>query len=129
MQLIGFTAGSFVAAKYGLTANETGINITKLELNFAPEFKVFMLDYQGEKRGFAIGAVELSGSLEGEVLLSASGLLTSTFSAAVTLANSVNGFGLTTGLVFFDSTVLSYSNTGWFTMKGDFSRNAGITAA
>lgn len=114
--------------QHGVEVAEVGINITKYEVTYAPEFKDVMLNFQGEKLKWAIGAVESKISVEGEVLATASAPMTHTFYTACTLTNDIDGFGQTAGIVLLDSVTISQGNTAWRSFKGEYSRNSLITA-
>lgn len=126
MTLVPAAAGATAAVVHGLGAAETGINANKFDIDYQPEFKDFMLDYIGEKRGFAIGATESAITVEGDVLLTASGLMTSVFGTAATLTNTTNGFGQTAGGIYLDRAKVTLGNTTWKGASFNFSRNAGI---
>ena len=126
MTLVGTTVGTYPGVGHGVAVDETGLNTTRFEVAYKPEFKHYMLDRIGEKRGFAAAAVEATISMEGELLLLASGVYLFTFYTAVTLLNTIAGFGSSTGGVYMDMVTIGQSNTDWKKFKAELSRNAGI---
>lgn len=110
----------------GVEADETSMNIESFDVTYTPEFKDFVLDKSGEKRGFAIGAVESKVSFKGEVTATSSGVIAITFGTAFVPGNDVDGFGQTAGGCYADSVTISQSRAGFRSISIEMSRNAGI---
>jgi hypothetical protein len=106
---------------HGVAADETGILIKSYGLSFEPEFIDPLTDLVGERINEARGAVCSKISITGEVN-AGTGLIAATFYAAVTLANTKDGFGQTAGGVYMNSAKLDTSATGWKTFNGEYQR-------
>lgn len=120
MELVNLTG-----FEWGIESDEIGINISSLEATQRPEFKEFLQDRKGEKRGFALGATEQEISVEGEIS-GATGLMTATFALEVGLVNDVDYFGVTAGTIFMDEATVRRQRDGFKTLSMKCSRNQGI---
>lgn len=110
----------------GIEAAETGINVTRFNASYEPEFKEFVKDYKGEVRGFAIAATMARYRVEGHVAGS-TGVMATVFGTAQTFANDVDGFGITAGGIYADNTEIDQTNEGWRTLSATYTRHAAVT--
>lgn len=110
---------------YGVASDETGINIESFRARVAPEFKTFVNGKNGEKRGFAVAAPELTVSLEGEISGN-TGIMAAVTTTATTIANSTAYFGAPTTGKYLDSGEVTLSRDGLARVSAEFSANAGI---
>lgn len=90
---------------FGVVSDETGINIDTLVLKYGAK-KIRVPDKQGSARGKIYYDFTIDVSINGEVS-GATGLLAATIGAAVTLANTVFGFGITSGGVYVDEATIT----------------------
>ena len=109
----------------GVAEDETGINVNSFTTDTKPEFKNFVMDKSGVKRGFAVGPGEQTITISGEISGS-SGIMAAIFTTAVSLANTVNYAGVTTGDIYLDSSNIVENHTALKTGTWTFSRNTGI---
>lgn len=109
----------------GIASAEAGINVESVEMDFAPEFKEYLMSKTNEKIGFATAPCEVKITISGEVTL-ATGLMASTFVSANTIANSMAFFGAPTTNPYLDSAKLSRGRAEWKKISLEFSANAGI---
>ena len=112
--------------QHGVAQDETGINIESFRARVAPEFKNFVLNKSGEKRGFVAGAAELSVTIEGEVSGS-TGVMAAVLTTATTIANSTAYFGAPTTGKYLDSGEITESRDGVKRVSLEFSAHAGIS--
>jgi len=128
MTIIG-TAGP----THGIAADETGILIKSLGLNFEPEFTDPLVNRTGERINEARGAICLKISISGEIN-AASGIVDATFYAAVTLTNTLGITGATAngllalgaGGVYMNSAKIDETATGWKTLSVEYQQYIGI---
>lgn len=113
--------------QYGIESAETGIQVSSFEITSSPEFKKFVLNISGEKRGFAVGAGEQTLSISGEIS-GATGIMAATFAAAATIANDVDYAGITTGAWYMDRSTITQDREDFKKGTWEFSRFAGVTA-
>jgi hypothetical protein len=85
---------------FGVLYDESGINIDSIARKYTAK-KIRVPDKQGSARGKVYYDFTIDLSIDGEVA-GASGLMACTIGASVSLANSVYGFGITTGGVYVD---------------------------
>jgi hypothetical protein len=111
--------------QHGVNADETGINIETFRARVAPEFKNFVNGKNGEKRGFAVAAAELSVSIEGEVS-GTTGVMAATVATATTIANSTAYFGAPTTGKYLDSGEVTETRDGMKRVSMELSAHAGI---
>lgn len=123
ISLVGLT-GDF---RLHHASGETGINLDTFDLTYRPEEKTFVKDYKGEARGFGVTAVMSTIRITGEVAAKASAPYTTTFTAAMTFANTIDGFGQTAGGCYADEVEISNSREGWQRFSATYTRNAAIT--
>jgi hypothetical protein len=111
---------------YGVASAETSIEVKNVRVRTAPKDKVYQVDRTNNNIGFAVTASRQEISLDGEINAASGGHLANTFTAAVTLGNSPDGFGVTAGGVYMDSAEVTH-NFGAFKALGmEFSRDPGI---
>lgn len=124
MTLVGPGIASF---KHGIALDETGINAQAFSRQYKPEFIDLLHGINGEVRGQARGAVMTTLTVSGQVAGS-TGVMAFTFYTACTLANVIDGFGQTAGLVLLDDATVSSTFDGWQGVNQTLSRYAGITS-
>lgn len=90
---------------FGVLSDETGINIESITKKYGAK-KIRVPDKQGSARGKVYYDFTISVDIEGEVAGN-TGLLATTIGAAVTLANTVFGFGINSGGVYVDETTIT----------------------
>lgn len=126
MTLVNMSAST--AAGFGVSADETGINVREFRCTVEPEYIEHLPNKVNEVRGSAIGAMKLTLSISGEILLT-TGIMAATATAAVTVANSKTYFGApTTGLTLTRGEVTE-SRDGWKDVSVDFEAFAGRTVS
>lgn len=114
--------------QHGVESDETGIYIKNYSASFEPEFIDPLTDKAGERINEARGAVCAKYSISGEQA-GTTGLIASTFYAAVTLANDVDGFGLAAGSILLNSAKIEQSSTGWRSFSGEYQRYNNMVAS
>ena len=97
VNLSGFT--------YGFLSDESGINIESMQRQYTAK-KIRVPDKQGSARGKVYYDFTIMLTIDGEVSGN-TGLLAATIGASITIANTVFGFGITTGGVYMDEATLS----------------------
>lgn len=90
---------------FGCVSDETGINIETITNKYGAK-KIRVPDKQGSARGKVYYDFTIDVQIDGEVA-GATGLMAATIGAAVTLANIVFGFGITTGGVYVDDATVT----------------------
>ena len=129
MTIIGTTSGGL--PQHGITSDETGILIKSYGLSFEPEFTDPLTNKVGERINEARGAICTKISITGEIS-SETGLIDATFTAAVTLTNSLGVTGVAGGLVantggvYMNTAKIDQSATGWKTFSAEYQQYAGI---
>lgn len=113
---------------HGITTAETGVNMNSFDQDYEPEFIDPMLNYQGERRAEAIGAIKTMTNMQGEILATANAPMTHTFVTACTLANVINLFAPSTGIHLLNSAKASFGNTKWADVSLSYRRHSLITA-
>lgn len=97
VNLTGFT--------FGNPQDESGINLDTLTRKFQAK-KIRVPDKQGSARGKVYYDFNIDVTLNGESIGN-SGLMAATIGAVLTLANTIFGFGITTGGVYLDEATLT----------------------
>jgi hypothetical protein len=102
---------------FGNPFNETGLNLDTITKKYQAK-KIRVLDMQGSARGKIYYDFNIGVSLTGEVS-GATGILAATIGAVLTLANTVYGFGITTGGVYVDEATITNNREKleWLDMK------------
>lgn len=85
---------------FGVLSDETGINIESISRKFTAK-KIRVPDKQGSARGKVYYDFTIEVTIDGEVA-GATGLMAATIGALLSLANTVYGFGITTGGAYVD---------------------------
>lgn len=111
--------------QWGVEADETGINIDSFGVTYKPEQKEFLPNRQGTKIGFAVDQPEAEISVSGEVSGS-TGLMAATFSAAITIANDTEEFGMSTGGIYLDDVNIDQNRTAFRKATFKLSKNKSI---
>jgi hypothetical protein len=124
--LFGLTLVNLSGFQYGVASAETGINISSFRARVAPEFKTFALNKDGEKRGFAVGAPELTVTIEGEVS-GGTGVMAAVVATATTIANSTSYFGAPSTGKYLNSGEVTETRDGFKSVSLEFSANNGIS--
>lgn len=123
---MGTTLVGLTNFQYGVELDETGVNIQRYSVSSKPEFKDYVHNKSGNKRGFAGGDIESDITLNAQVAGS-TGIMAATAFTALTLANDVDNFGQTAGGVYVDEFTQEQSYNGFREVSVKMSRNAGIT--
>jgi len=114
---------------HGVTADETGINISSFKISIEPEYKKPLNNKVDEVRGWAVGSVKKEVTIEGERLL-LTGVMAAVVGTAFTPANTSSGTGYfgapTTGL-YLDKAEITEARGEWIGMSATFTANAGVT--
>lgn len=121
---------------HGIPADETGILIKSLGINFEPEFTDPLTNKDGERINEARGAACSKISVTGEInVATASGLLLATFVGAIAngltntmgmAAATANGLLENAGGLYMNSAKIDQSATGWKTFSAEYQQYAGI---
>jgi hypothetical protein len=112
----------------GVVAAETAINISDFRQGWTNE-KIFIEDKGGSPTGFVYNFLTATTcTITGEVNTSAlSGILGVAFGTAETIANSVSGYGITTGGFYMDDIEISQSRGALATATVNFTKHPDIT--
>lgn len=97
VNLTGFT--------FGNPSDETGINLDTLTKKYQAK-KIRVPDKQGSARGKIYYDFNIDVTLNGESI-GTTGLMAATIGAAITLVNTIFGFGITTGGVYLDEATIT----------------------
>src|SRR4051812_26750622 len=86
----------------GIELDEVGVNIERLEIRIAPEWKEKLPDRNNQSRGFAQPAlpsreITLNGEISGTT-----GVMAMAFGTPLVLLNDIDYFGTTTGDIYGD---------------------------
>lgn len=119
------TLVNLVGFQRGVELDETALNIETFDVTTRPEYKEFLKDKVGEKRGFAVAQPEQEITVVGEIS-GGTGLMAGTFAAAQTLANDVDYFGMVDGAIFMDEATVSQGREAWKNLNWKGSRNGNI---
>ncbi len=126
---VGFTTG-----QRGIEADETGINTEGFSCRYFPQFKDFVVGYNGIRRGFAlVNQLSKEVTVTGKVIVgSTSGLMAAFFNVAYTFANDVADFlaisgGTNAGGLYLDDVTIDQTAEGWRTASFKFSSDPNIT--
>jgi len=112
--------------QYGITADETAINIRTIETASRPEYKTTLTNKSGTVRGFAVGDPMAEITVTGETTGS-NGIVAAVAGTAYVLANSVDQFGQTTGGCYADSMTISQNRDGFKDFSITFTRYGAVT--
>lgn len=115
----------------GIGADETGINITSDSQTFTSP-KVYVRDKYGGRKGFAQGHdPEHTTTISGETTTDPDAVMGVAFATAETLANEIDGYGITTGDQLLDDITVDSSNDGntFRNATLNFTRLPGLTVA
>jgi len=112
----------------GVAAAETAINISDFRQGWTNE-KIFIEDKGGSPTGFVYNFLAASTcTITGEINTSAlSAVLGVAFGTAETVANSVSGYGVTTGGFYMDDIEISQSRGALATATVNFTKHPDIT--
>jgi hypothetical protein len=112
----------------GVSAAETAINISDFRQGWTNE-KIFIEDKGGSPTGFVYNFLTATTcTITGEVNTSAlSGVLGVAFGTAEVIANSVSGYGITTGGFYMDDIEISQSRGALATATVNFTKHPDIT--
>jgi hypothetical protein len=112
----------------GVSAAETAINISDFRQGWTNE-KIFIEDKGGSPTGFVYNFLTASTcTITGEINTSAlSAVLGVAFGTAETIANSVSGYGITTGGFYMDDIEISQSRGALATATVNFTKHPDIT--
>jgi hypothetical protein len=112
----------------GVSAAETAINISDFRQGWTNE-KIFIEDKGGSPTGFVYNFLAASTcTITGEIATSAlSAVLGVAFGTAETVANSVSGYGVTTGGFYMDDIEISQSRGALATATVNFTKHPDIT--
>lgn len=112
----------------GVSAAETAINISDFRQGWTNE-KIYIENKGGSPTGFVYNFLTASTcTITGEVNSSAlSGVLGVAFGTAETIANSTDGYGITTGGWYMDDIEVSQSRGALATATVNFTRHPDIT--
>ena len=112
----------------GVSAAETAINISDFRQGWTNE-KLYIEDKGGSPTGFVYNFLTASTcTITGEINTSAlSAVLGVAFGTAETIANSVSGYGITTGHFFMDDIEISQSRGALATATVNFTKHPDIT--
>lgn len=114
--------------QYGVETAETSFEVKNFTVTVSPSFKQKFTDRVNNPIGFAIGALQASITMDGELSAASLGPLAFTFSTACTLGNDKDYNGLTTGDVFLDEITYTQTFNDVKKVSCAMSRDAGITA-
>lgn len=112
----------------GVSAAETAINISDFRQGWTNE-KIFIEDKGGSPTGFVYNFLTASTcTITGEISTSAlSAVLGVAFGTAEVIANSVSGYGITTGGFYMDDIEISQSRGALATATVNFTKHPDIT--
>lgn len=112
----------------GVSAAETAINISDFRQGWTNE-KLYIEDKGGSPTGFVYNFLTASTcTITGEINTSAlSAVLGVAFGTAETIANSVSGYGITTGGFYMDDIEISQSRGALATATVNFTKHPDIT--
>jgi hypothetical protein len=119
------SASNFVK---GVFAAETAINISDFRQGWTNE-KIFIEDKGGSPTGFVYNFLNATTcTITGEVNTSAlNAILGVAFGTAEVIANSVSGYGITTGGFYMDDIEISQSRGALATATVNFTKHPDIT--
>lgn len=113
----------------GVTSAESGINISGFRERFENP-KEYILDRFGGRTGFATDYDASSTvTIDGEVNTALTAVLGVAFSVAQTVANSTDGYGLSTGDYLLDDLEISQERGSMVTASINLTRVEGLTVA
>jgi len=111
----------------GVVAVETAINISDFRQGWTNE-KIFIEDKVGSPTGFVYNFLAASTcTITGEITSALSAVLGVAFGTAETIANSVSGYGVTTGGFYMDDIEISQSRGALATATVNFTKHPDIT--
>lgn len=93
--------------QFGFLSDEGGINIESLARKYMAK-KIRVPDKQGSARGKVYYDFSIELDITGEVSGN-TGILAATIGAAITIVNTIYGFGITTGGVYVDEATVTYN--------------------
>jgi hypothetical protein len=112
----------------GIVSSEDAINISDFRQGWTNE-KIFIEDKSGSPTGFVYNFLTATTcTITGEVNTSAlTGILGVAFGTAEVIANSVSGYGITTGGFYMDDIEISQSRGALATATVNFTKHPDIT--
>ena len=113
----------------GIATAQTGINITSHKERF-DDPKEYIEDRFGGRTGFAHAYDKsTTTSIEGETTTALDVVMAIAYATAFTVANEVDGYGVTTGDQLLDDIEVSQSRGAWTTASANLTRLSGVTVA
>ena len=113
----------------GVASAQTGINISSERERFENP-KEYILDRFGGRTGFAFDFDKSSSvTIEGETSTANSAVLAVAFGTALTVANQISGYGVTTGDYLLDDIEVSLARESFVTSTANLTRVSGLTVA
>ena len=113
----------------GISSTESSINISSFRERFENP-KEYIFDIYGGRTGFAHDFDPNSTvTIEGEVTTALTGVFGASFGAALTVANSTDGYDTTTGDYLLDDIELSASRDSFQSATLNLTRLNGVTVA
>ena len=104
------------------------MEIKNFSTQVAPQFKTMVQDRSNSNKGFVVGPVRASISIQGDVSATSSGWWDWTFTSAITLANDFTLFGAgATGGVYLDSATVTEAFDQVKTISAELSCDLGVT--
>lgn len=111
----------------GVTAAETGINISGFTQSFTDE-KLLLENKHGSPVGFVHNFLVASTcTITGEVTTALNAVLGVAFGVAETISNAISGYGNTTGGYYMDDVEIAQERGGWATATINFTKHPDIT--
>jgi hypothetical protein len=93
--------------QFGFLSDETGINIESMSRKYGAK-KIRVPDKQGSARGKIYYDFTIDLQIDGEVSGN-TGIMAATIGAVISIANTIFGFGITTGGVYVDEATVTYN--------------------
>lgn len=114
---------------WGILSNETGIKAATFTIRCEPEFREPRMGLQNAIEGWAIGPMQRSVTIAGEIssFSSPAGVAAITAIVAFVPTNSVNYFGATTGGLYLISGEITNERAGWSSVSVELQSNEGVT--
>lgn len=114
--------------KFGVETDETGIKVARFNRRYEPEFKEFRHGLQNLIEGAAIGDLQCTITIEGEIN-NTTGVMAITATAYFTPAGDVTEFGYSSTAAFLlNSAEVTEGRGEWKTVMVELQGNAGLTA-
>jgi len=119
------TLVNLTGAARGVAQDETGINIRSFKTSVEPEFKDKLPGKNGEIRGFAVGAMQTTVSIEGEVMGN-TGIMALTATTSASVANAYTYFGNGAPDLYLDKGEVTEARDGFKDVSVELSGNQGV---